>query len=131
WGESSRPTMMTDVPPSAGDRLLVAYFSPEFGVTERLPQYSGGLGVLAGDHLKAASDLGVPLVGVGLFYRHGYFHQELDDSGWQHEHYPDLDPDAIGMTAVDAEIDVDLAGTAVDVRPWRFDVGPIPLYLLE
>jgi len=111
--------------------LKVAYFSPEFGVAERLPQYSGGLGVLAGDHLKAAADLGVPLVGVGLFYRHGYFHQELDDSGWQHEQYPDLDADAIGMSPVEGEVGLDLAGTMVTARPWRFDVGSVPLYLLE
>src|SRR6185437_15604063 len=70
----------------------VAYFSPEFGISEALPQYSGGLGVLAGDHLKAASDLGVPLVGVGLLYRQGYFRQTLDADGWQREVFPDLDP---------------------------------------
>ena len=64
----------------------VAYFSPEFGLSEALPQYSGGLGVLAGDHLKASSDLGVPLVGVGLLYTEGYFHQALDADGWQREH---------------------------------------------
>src|SRR5438105_10586994 len=110
---------------------LVAYFSPEFGVSGRLPQYSGGLGVLAGDHLKAASDLGLPLIGVGLFYRHGYFHQELDDDGWQHERYPTLDPVAIGMKPVEGEVAVTLAGTAVSARPWRFDVGHVALYLLE
>ena len=71
---------------------LVGYFSPEFGVTEVLPQYSGGLGVLAGDHLKAASDLGVPLIGVGLFYGSGYFRQSLAASGTQQEDYPALDP---------------------------------------
>src|SRR5207244_12329271 len=70
----------------------VAYFSPEFGVGEALPIYSGGLGVLAGDHLKAASDLGIPLVGVGLLYRQGYFRQELNADGWQQERYPVLDP---------------------------------------
>src|SRR5919112_306259 len=61
----------------------VAYFSPEFGIAEALPQYSGGLGVLAGDHLKAASSLGIPLVGIGLFYRHCYFRQSLSSDGWQ------------------------------------------------
>src|SRR5439155_815429 len=74
------------------------YFSPEFGIAEALPQYSGGLGVLAGDHLKAASDLGVPLVGVGLFYREGYFRQELSVDGWQQERYPVLDPFAMALT---------------------------------
>ena len=77
---------------------LVAYFSPEFGIAEALPQYSGGLGVLAGDHLKACSDLGVPLVGVGLFYQHGYFRQALDIEGWQQERYPDLDPYGMALT---------------------------------
>ena len=72
----------------------VAYFSPEFGIAEALPQYSGGLGVLAGDHLKAASGLGVPLVGVGLMYRQGYFRQHLNADGWQQERYPELDPTA-------------------------------------
>ena len=70
----------------------IAYFSAEFGITEVLPQYSGGLGILAGDHLKAASDLGVPLIGVGLLYRAGYFAQGLSADGWQLEHYPSLDP---------------------------------------
>src|SRR5205814_1500435 len=95
-----------------GDSALrsVAYFSPEFGIAEALPQYSGGLGVLAGDHLKAASDLGVPLVGVGLFYRHGYFRQELSIDGWQQERYPDLDPYAMAITVCDGiHVQVDLA----------------------
>ena len=70
----------------------VAYFSPEFGITEVLPQYSGGLGILAGDHLKAASDLGVPIIGVGLLYRRGYFNQSLSPDGWQQERYPPIDP---------------------------------------
>src|SRR3712207_1187810 len=75
----------------------VAYFSAEFGITEVLPQYSGGLGILAGDHLKAASDLGVPLVGVGLLYRAGYFEQGLSADGWQLEHYPSLDPHGLPL----------------------------------
>ncbi|BFO15421.1 hypothetical protein SHKM778_18090 [Streptomyces sp. KM77-8] len=81
------------------DRLptAVAYFSPEFGITAALPQYSGGLGILAGDHLKAASDLGVPLIGVGLLYRHGYFRQSLSRDGWQQEHYPVLDPNELPL----------------------------------
>ncbi len=79
---------------SLGDEApaSIAYFSAEFGITEVLPQYSGGLGILAGDHLKAASDLGVPLIGVGLLYRAGYFEQGLSADGWQLEHYPSLDP---------------------------------------
>ncbi|HTN79022.1 MAG TPA: alpha-glucan family phosphorylase [Acidimicrobiales bacterium] len=111
---------------------LVGYFSPEFGISEALPQYSGGLGVLAGDHLKASSDLGVPLVGVGLFYRHGYFRQSLSHDGWQQERYPDLDPYAMAVTLVDgARVTVDLAGRALHAQVWRADVGRTPLYLLD
>src|SRR5512135_3461267 len=81
-----------------GDRpSAIAYFSPEFGVTEVLPQYSGGLGILAGDHLKAASDLGVPILGVGLLYRRGYFKQSLSPDGWQQERYPPLDPHGLPL----------------------------------
>ena len=69
----------------------IAYFSPEYGIAAALPQYSGGLGILAGDHLKTASDLGVPILAVGLLYRHGYFTQSLSPEGWQLEHYPSLD----------------------------------------
>ncbi len=76
----------------------VAYFSPEFGITEVLPQYSGGLGILAGDHLKAASDLGAPIIGVGLLYRAGYFSQSLSREGWQQERYPSLDPQGLPLT---------------------------------
>jgi starch phosphorylase len=109
----------------------VAYFSPEFGITEALPQYSGGLGVLAGDHLKASSDLGVPLVGVGLLYTEGYFHQLLDSDGWQQERNDRIDPDALGLHPTGVEVVVDLADVAVTVRVWRADVGRIRLYLLD
>src|SRR5580698_5769099 len=76
----------------------VAYFSPEYGITAALPQYSGGLGILAGDHLKSASDLGVPLIAVGLLYRHGYFSQSLSADGWQLERYPASDPNGLPIT---------------------------------
>ena len=110
----------------------VAYFSPEFGIAEALPQYSGGLGVLAGDHLKACSDLGVPLVGIGLFYRHGYFRQSLSADGWQQERYPDLDPHAMALTPCDGiTVEVDLAGAPLVARVWEADVGRVPLYLLD
>ncbi len=110
----------------------VAYFSPEFGIAEALPQYSGGLGVLAGDHLKAASDLGVPLVGIGLLYRHGYFRQALNIDGWQQERYPDLDPHAMAVTQCEGvRVTVDLGGTPIVAQVWRADVGRIPLYLLD
>ncbi len=117
---------------SGGALRHVAYFSPEFGIAEALPQYSGGLGVLAGDHLKAASGLGVPLVGIGLFYRQGYFRQELSADGWQQERYPVLDPHAMAISAVDgASVVVDLAGTPLHARIWRADVGRVRLYLLD
>ncbi len=110
----------------------IAYFSPEFGISESLPQYSGGLGILAGDHLKAASDLALPLVGVGLLYRHGYFRQFLDSEGWQGERYPELDSVELGLTPVDgADVFVDLAGVQVGIRVLRVDVGRVPLYFLD
>ncbi|MGW2558065.1 alpha-glucan family phosphorylase [Streptomyces sp. NPDC001514] len=116
----------------------VAYFSPEFGITAALPQYSGGLGILAGDHLKAASDLGVPLVGVGLLYRHGYFRQSLSRDGWQQEHYPVLDPDELPLTllreADGAPAQIALAlpgGRSLRARVWQAHVGRVPLLLLD
>ncbi|HUY60707.1 MAG TPA: alpha-glucan family phosphorylase, partial [Candidatus Dormibacteraeota bacterium] len=110
----------------------VAYFSPEFGLTEALPQYSGGLGVLAGDHLKAGSDLGVPLVGIGLLYREGYGHQVLDASGWQNERFRPLDPAAVGLHRVEGvEVRLDLAGQELAAGVWRAAVGRVPLYLLD
>lgn len=116
----------------------IAYFSPEFGVTAALPQYSGGLGILAGDHLKAASDLGVPLVGVGLLYRHGYFRQSLSRDGWQQEHYPVLDPNELPLTLI-READgtpsqVVLAlpgGRSLHAHIWQAQVGRVPLLLLD
>ncbi len=110
---------------------LVAYFSPEFGISETLPQYSGGLGVLAGDHLKAASDLGLPLVGVGLLYAEGYFRQRLNADGMQEERYPALDPHGLALSDTGVQVHVDLAGEQVAVRVWRVDVGRIALYLLD
>jgi starch phosphorylase len=110
----------------------VGYFSPEFGIAAALPQYSGGLGVLAGDHLKAANDLGLPLTGVGLFYRHGYFRQHLDRRGWQQERFPRLDPRAMALTPVpDTRVSVELAGVRVHLALWQARVGRISLYLLD
>ncbi|BCL27609.1 glycosyltransferase family 1 protein [Streptomyces aurantiacus] len=116
----------------------IAYFSPEFGITAALPQYSGGLGILAGDHLKAASDLGVPLIGVGLLYRHGYFRQSLSRDGWQQEHYPVLDPNELPLSLL-REPDgtpsrVSLAlpgGTSLHARIWLAQVGRVPLLMLD
>ncbi|MGQ0678923.1 MAG: alpha-glucan family phosphorylase [Actinomycetota bacterium] len=108
----------------------VAYFSPEFGLTETLPQYSGGLGVLAGDHLKAASSLGIPLTGVGLFYREGYFRQALNADGQQQQIYLRLDPYAMAMSLTDASVEVDLAGELLVAQVWKVEVGRVKLYLL-
>ncbi|HEX5566162.1 MAG TPA: alpha-glucan family phosphorylase [Streptomyces sp.] len=116
----------------------VAYFSPEFGITAALPQYSGGLGILAGDHLKAASDLGVPLIGVGLLYRHGYFRQSLSRDGWQQEHYPVLDPDELPLELLrepggaPARVDLRLpGGRRLRAHVWQARVGRVPLLLLD
>jgi starch phosphorylase len=110
--------------------VLVAYFSMEFGLETRLAIYSGGLGVLAGDHLKAAADLGVPLVGVGLFYRGGYFVQGVSGDGRQTEKYEELDPAALGLRR-ETEVEVELGGERVTADVWRYDVGSVPLYLLD
>ena len=112
--------------------LLVAYFSMEFALEASLPIYSGGLGVLAGDHLKAAADLGVPLVGVGLFYRGGYFTQGLSKEGRQTEEYRGVDPEVAGLVREPVSVEVDLAGETVTAAVWRYDVGDtVQLYLLD
>ncbi|MEZ6057661.1 MAG: alpha-glucan family phosphorylase [Planctomycetaceae bacterium] len=114
-----------------------AYFSAEFGLHESLRIYSGGLGVLSGDHLKSASDLGIPLVGVGLFYREGYFSQTIDPTGWQEEGYTLADPQdlpfqpALGADGKQVVISVETRSTTIHARVWRVDVGRIPLYLLD
>ena len=118
-------------------RPLFAYFSMEFGIHESLPVYSGGLGVLAGDHLKSASDLGVPLMGVTLLFRQGYFRQYLNPEGWQQERYPDSDffhLPVIPETGAKGEpviVGVPFPDREVKVRVWRADVGRVPLYLLD
>ena len=116
----------------------IAYFSPEYGITAALPQYSGGLGILAGDHLKSASDLGVPLIGVGLLYRHGYFTQSLSSEGWQAERYPASDPAGLPIALLrdadgaPARVTVGLPdGTQLAAQIWVADVGRIPLLLLD
>ena len=120
-----------------GNNDLVAYFSMEFGIHESLPLFAGGLGILAGDHLKAASDLGLPLVGVGLLYRCGYFHQYLDPNGWQQEEYPETDyyhlPLRIVKDPHGNEICVTVTGPDGDIHAtvWKIMVGRIPLYLLD
>ncbi|WP_199423702.1 alpha-glucan family phosphorylase [Actinotalea solisilvae] len=116
----------------------IAYFSPEFGITSVLPQYSGGLGILAGDHLKSASDLGVPIVGVGLLYGAGYFKQALSRDGWQVESYPVIDPDGLPLTLLreadgaPARVSLPLpGGRTLHAHVWRAAVGRVPLLLLD
>ncbi|MCI0493512.1 alpha-glucan family phosphorylase, partial [candidate division KSB1 bacterium] len=118
-------------------KIRIAYFSAEFGLTECLQIYSGGLGVLAGDFLKSASELGLPLVGVGLLYQEGYFHQYLNTDGWQGELYPkndfynlpvDLQKNADGTPV---KIAIDFPGRKVSAQIWKVQVGRISLYLLD
>jgi starch phosphorylase len=123
-----------DGPPPAA----IAYFSPEYGIAAALPQYSGGLGILAGDHLKTASDLGVPIVGVGLLYRHGYFSQSLSPDGWQLERYPSVDPNGLPLTllkdANGAAVRVTIRlpeGRDLHAQVWLARVGRVPLLLLD
>ena len=122
----------SQVPPNQ-----IAYFSAEFGLTECLQNYSGGLGVLSGDHLKSSSDLGLPLVGIGLLYQQGYFRQYLDADGWQQERYPENDfytlPISRELTpdGKPLMINVDLPGRTLYAQIWRVKVGRIPLFLLD
>ncbi len=117
--------------------FITAYFSLEFGLTECLPVYSGGLGLLAGDHLKSASDLNLPLVAVGLMYQEGYFHQKLSEDGWQQEYYPRSAVDTLPLEKQTDEsgatllVQVDLPGEILWCRILRTNVGRIPLYLLD
>jgi starch phosphorylase len=121
-----------DAPPA------IAYFSPEFGIAAALPQYSGGLGILAGDHLKSASDLGVPIIAAGLFYRAGYFRQGISRDGWQQESYPVLDPDGLPLSVLRnpdgtaAQVTLALPqGKALFARIWKVAVGRVTLLLLD
>lgn len=115
----------------------VAYFCAEYGVHNSLPLYSGGLGVLAGDHLKSASDLGLPLVAVGLLYHYGYFRQRLNREGWQEEFYGETDPAQLPLHQVKTEdgtpllIEVLIRERTVPAQVWRADIGRVPLYLLD
>ncbi len=115
----------------------VAYFSAEFGLHESLPVYSGGLGVLAGDHIKSASDLGIPLIGLGLFYEQGYFRQRLDKEGWQQEEYIDTDISqlpvqiAIGQNGEPVMVQVTTRSGSIHAKVWRINVGRCDLFLLD
>jgi glycogen phosphorylase len=114
----------------------VAYFSAEFGIHESLPIYSGGLGILAGDHIKSASDLGVPLIGVGLYYDQGYFRQRLDREGWQHEDYIDVDHRSLPLTpavsgGIPLTVSVETRTGPIAARVWQLAVGRNTLLLLD
>ncbi|MEI8197517.1 MAG: alpha-glucan family phosphorylase, partial [Phycisphaerae bacterium] len=129
------PTWYTQNHPDSKSRI--AYFSAEYGLHESLPIYSGGLGVLSGDHMKSASDLGLPLVGVGLLYRFGYFRQTLSNDGWQQEHYPENDFFTMPITQVVDEhkqplsITVDYPDGQVKAFVWKVQIGRISLFLLD
>ncbi len=119
------------------DETIVAYFSAEFGITDCIQIFSGGLGILAGDHLKSASDMGIPMIGVGLLYQEGYFHQYLNQEGWQQETYPVNDFHTMPMFRVRDEaghqiaIDVPFPGRVVKAYIWEVQVGRVPLFLLD
>ena len=123
--------------PLAADGKLIAYFSAEYGLTECLPVYSGGLGILSGDHLKSSSDQDYPLVGIGLLYQQGYFRQALNPDGWQQERYPTNDFYTLPLVPVknaagqDLKVAVPLPTGNVFIQVWKLDVGRIALYLLD
>src|SRR6266436_4457312 len=132
-----QPWSKLQLAPRISRNTPVAYFCAEFGIHNSLPLYSGGLGILAGDHLKSASDLNLPLVAVGLFYRFGYFRQRLNREGWQEETYRATFADELPLQSVDDElgrpllVEVSMRGRLVRARAWRADVGRVRLYLLD
>jgi len=136
-GAAAELSAYLDVDGERASRPRVAYFSAEFGLAECLPIYAGGLGVLAGDHLKSASDLGLSLTGVGLFYRYGHFQQRIRADGWQEEQYVDKGPAALPMRpALDRagqplQITLELPGRVLAARVWHVQVGRVPLFLLD
>ncbi|HZN58674.1 MAG TPA: alpha-glucan family phosphorylase [Planctomycetota bacterium] len=117
--------------------IRIAYFSAEFGLHESMPLYSGGLGILSGDHIKSADELGLPLVGVGLCYQHGYYRQYLSSDGWQQELYPENDFYNMPLTLVrddqgrEVTVEVTFLQRRVEARLWRVQVGRVPVYLLD
>ena len=132
-----RSFLESTAPDPAPPHGLVAYFSLEFGLHETIRLYSGGLGVLAGDHLKAASDLAVPLVGVGLFYHQGYFEQRLNNDGWQQEIYPESEIQDLPMKRARhpngelVDVSIQLPAGELHARVWNLQVGSVSLYLLD
>jgi starch phosphorylase len=134
--EPTEPAEPSIAPPLSAEHP-VAYFCAEYGVHNSLPLYSGGLGVLAGDHLKSASDLGLPLVAVGLLYHYGYFRQRLNLVGWQEEFYGETDPAQLPLHLLKADdgtpqlVTVSIRERNVSAQVWRVDIGRVPLYLLD
>lgn len=116
--------------PSERPAPTIAYCSPEFGITATVPLYAGGLGVLAGDHLKAASDLGIPIIGVGLFYRYGVFHQVMEHGEQVEVHWP-IDPTAVGAVDTGVIVEIPFPGREVSARVWSVAVGGVQLLLLD
>ncbi len=116
---------------------IIAYFSMEYGLADCLPIYSGGMGILSGDHLKSGSDLNIPIIGIGLAYQKGYFHQYLDSSGWQRETYPENDFHNMPLRPVRDDkgkavtVQVDLRGERVTIKIWKVQAGRVSLYLLD
>lgn len=133
----NEPTWFDSAYPGEREKTTIAYFCAEFGISESLPIYSGGLGVLAGDHLKAASDLGIPLVGVGLLYGRGYFRQRLNHGGWQQEQYPEYDYYNFPLELMRHEsgqaiqVTIEFPDRTVNCQIWKAEVGRISLYLLD
>ena len=135
---SQKPSWYQNLPASEKSaELRIAYFSMEFGLTESVPSYSGGLGVLAGDHMKSASDLGLPLIGVGLLYGQGYFRQHLGPDGWQHEHYPDNDFHDMPLhlerdeNGAPLTVEVEYPDGLLTAQIWRLQVGRNPIYFMD
>ncbi|NJP08169.1 MAG: alpha-glucan family phosphorylase [Leptolyngbyaceae cyanobacterium RU_5_1] len=134
---AAQNTWASRVAPQISKQRPVAYFCAEFGLHESLPVYSGGLGILAGDHLKSASDLGVPMVGVGLLYRQGYFRQRLNRSGWQEDYYINNPFEQMPLELIRNEqgeplvIEIQVRQRLVKVQIWRVQVGRVSLYLLD
>ena len=134
---NSKNTWFDKKYPNNKSRDLFAYFSAEYGLDEILPIYSGGLGILSGDHLKSASDLGLPFVAVGLLYKNGYFHQKINGYGEQETEYHNIDIDNLPILPVKTEDDKDMKikvqfmGNDVYLKVWQINVGRIKLFLLD
>lgn len=134
---TTKDTWVSRVAPQITQEHPIAYFCAEFGIHESLAVYSGGLGILAGDHLKSASDLGVPMVGVGLLYRQGYFRQRLNRGGWQEDYYVDNPFSQMPLELMrnpqgePITIELQVRQRLVKVQIWRVQVGRVSLYLLD